>query len=102
RNTNRNVWVRVGAIHATRHFAMYILLKRVRTAFTMFSERRVPSPFCSMLKKPPIWGFAKFCMNSNELFENSSHVRVGMYTLITGTGVLGSARLSSGKRPLDM
>ena len=30
------------------------------------------------LKKPPIWGLARFCMKSSELLRNSSYVACGI------------------------
>lgn len=93
------VWVMLGATQETRHFTTCILLKRVRTAFTMFVAR--PSwPPRTMLKKPPISVLASPSMNSRAFAPSSSSTLAGNQIEIVGTGVFGRTSLFSGKRPL--
>ena len=97
-NTSPKVCVTDGEMQATLHLTMYIFAKRERTALTM-APARPPWPSRMIVKKPPISGFARFCMNSMEFCLNSSYVLAGYHTLMTGTGSFGRAVLSSGKRP---
>jgi hypothetical protein len=59
------------AMQLTFHLTMFIVEKRARTVRTM-SSARLASPLRMTLKKPPMSGFARFCMKSSELFRNSS------------------------------
>jgi hypothetical protein len=97
-NASLNVCVMLGATHETRHFTMCILLKRVRTAFTMFAAR-ASCLSRTTVKKPPISVLAIPSMNSRELAPNSSTSLLGNQIEMTGTGVFGSTSLFSGKRP---